>query len=141
MAWHQTDDKPLSKAIVVYIIIHYYTNVHESISLNEAAYMEAVGRDRVTPIQPGVTGAEWAHMCCCDGKCDEIVLYELAFYPVCIMLIVIAWWLQPSCLLFTDHLLTRLTLIPAWISNHKPSNVWDEITYPFLNFNGATVEV
>ena len=22
-----------------------------------------------------------------------------------------------------------------------PSKVWDEITYPFLNFNGATVEV
>ena len=28
-----------------------------------------------------------------------------------------------------------------WISNHMPSKVWDEITYPFLNFNGATVEV
>ena len=34
-----------------------------------------------------------------------------------------------------------LTLIPAWISNHKPCKVWDETTYPFLNFNGATVEV
>ena len=34
-----------------------------------------------------------------------------------------------------------LTLIPAWISNHMPSKVWDEITYPFLNFNGCTVEV
>ena len=33
------------------------------------------------------------------------------------------------------------TLIPAWISNHMPSKVWDEITYPFLNFNGCTVEV
>ena len=22
-----------------------------------------------------------------------------------------------------------------------PSKIWDEITYPFLNFNGATVEV
>ena len=28
-----------------------------------------------------------------------------------------------------------------WISNHMPSKVWDEITYPFLNFNGCTVEV
>ena len=27
------------------------------------------------------------------------------------------------------------------ISNHMPGKVWDEITYPFLNFNGATVEV
>ena len=34
-----------------------------------------------------------------------------------------------------------LTLIPAWISNHMPCNVWDKITYPFLNFNGCTVEV
>ena len=34
-----------------------------------------------------------------------------------------------------------LTLIPAWISNHIPSKVWDEIPYPFLNFNGYTVEV
>ena len=24
---------------------------------------------------------------------------------------------------------------------HTHYNVWDEITYPFLNFNGATVEV
>ena len=30
---------------------------------------------------------------------------------------------------------------PAWISNHKPSKVWDEITYPFPNFNGCTGEV
>ena len=26
-------------------------------------------------------------------------------------------------------------------SNHMPSKVWDESTYPFLYFNGATVEV
>ena len=34
-----------------------------------------------------------------------------------------------------------LTLIPAWISNHMPNRVWGKITYAFLNFNGATVEV
>ena len=34
-----------------------------------------------------------------------------------------------------------LTLIPALISNYIPGEVWDEITYPFLNFNGRTVEV
>ena len=34
-----------------------------------------------------------------------------------------------------------LTIIPAWISNHTPNKVWDEITYPFQNFNGCTVEV
>ena len=30
--------------------------------------------------------------------------------------------------------------IPAWISNYI-DKVWDEITYAFPNFNGATVEV
>ena len=34
-----------------------------------------------------------------------------------------------------------LTLIPAWISNHMPRKVWAEITYPFANFNGCTVEL
>ena len=33
------------------------------------------------------------------------------------------------------------TLIPAWISNYIHCNVWDEITYPFPNFNGATIQV
>ena len=35
----------------------------------------------------------------------------------------------------------RLILIVAWISNHMPSKVSDEITHPFPNFNGCTVEV
>ena len=38
-------------------------------------------------------------------------------------------------------LLTGLTLIPPWISNYIHYKVWGEINYPFLNFNGATVEV
>ena len=33
-----------------------------------------------------------------------------------------------------------LTFIPARISNHFYYKVWNVITYPFLNFNGATVE-
>ena len=32
-------------------------------------------------------------------------------------------------------------VISAWISNYIHYNTWDIITYPFLNFNGATVEV
>ena len=36
---------------------------------------------------------------------------------------------------------TWLTLVPAWISNHMPNKVWNEITYPFSNFNSLTVEV
>ena len=35
--------------------------------------------------------------------------------------------------------LQGLTLIPAWISNYIHYKMWGEITYPFLNFNGATV--
>ena len=34
-----------------------------------------------------------------------------------------------------------LTFIPACISIHVSSNVWDEITYPFPNFNSFTTEV
>ena len=33
-----------------------------------------------------------------------------------------------------------LKLIPAWISDHMPSKMWDEITYTFSNFNGRAVE-
>ena len=43
-----------------------------------------------------------------------------------------------SCRPFYQH---GLTLIPAWINNHIHYKEWDEITYPFLNFNGVTVEV
>ena len=31
------------------------------------------------------------------------------------------------------------TLVSVWITNLIPSKVWDEIAYPFLNFNGGTV--
>ena len=35
--------------------------------------------------------------------------------------------------------LDKTLLIPAWISNYMPIKVWDEITYPFPNFNGCTI--
>ena len=47
--------------------------------------------------------------------------------------------LELTCSSCTEALLR--TWIPALISNNMPSKVWGEITYPFLNFNGATVEV
>ena len=34
-----------------------------------------------------------------------------------------------------------LTSILTWISNRMPSKMWNEITYPFPNFNSMTVEV
>ena len=40
--------------------------------------------------------------------------------------------------LFYKH---GLTLIPSWIRDYVPGNVWGAITYPFLNFNGYAVEV
>ena len=33
------------------------------------------------------------------------------------------------------------TRLLTWINNHMFCKVWDEITYPFQNINGATVEV
>ena len=33
-----------------------------------------------------------------------------------------------------------LGLIPAWIFNYIHHKMWDEITYPFPNFNGCTVD-
>ena len=32
-------------------------------------------------------------------------------------------------------------LFTTWISNYIHYKVWDKITYPSLNFNGAAVEV
>ena len=39
------------------------------------------------------------------------------------------------------HFIIGLTSIRAWRSNHMPGTVWDEITYPFPNLIGYTVEV
>ena len=46
-----------------------------------------------------------------------------------------SWWHHAP---FYQH---GLTLIPARMSNHMCSHVWDEITYPFPNFNGFPIEV
>ena len=35
----------------------------------------------------------------------------------------------------------EFNLIPAWISDSTHYKVWDEITYPFPNFNDVAVEV
>ena len=32
-----------------------------------------------------------------------------------------------------------LTWFPAWKNNYMPSKMWNEITYPFPNFNGAAI--
>ena len=38
-------------------------------------------------------------------------------------------------------LLTWFNFNPSMNKYHMPGKVWDGITYPFPNFNGATVEV
>ena len=44
---------------------------------------------------------------------------------------------------FTQETLlsTQITFISEWTSNHVPSDVCDEITYPSPNVNSAAVEV
>ena len=34
-----------------------------------------------------------------------------------------------------------ISFIPAWIRNHNNYKGWDELTYPFLSFNGAVVGI
>ena len=34
-----------------------------------------------------------------------------------------------------------ITLISAWINNHKPSKIWDQITYLFPKCNAYTIEI
>ena len=41
----------------------------------------------------------------------------------------------------SGHFYSLLILIPGWISNHRTRKMWNEITYPFPNVNGGTVEV
>ena len=45
------------------------------------------------------------------------------------------------CFAFGHFCYHELTLIPAWISNHIHSKMWDEISLPFLNFKSTTIEV
>ena len=64
-------------------------------------------------------------------------------WPQCVNKMVSLTWASVTSLLDTraPFYYYGLTLITAWISNHIHYKLWDEITYPFINFNGATVEV
>ena len=88
---------------------------------------------------------------------DHITIYFHGIFPtndVCTVLAVISLEIQIVYSLYFHHkwehcevhclwplLLTWITLIPAWISNYIHYKVWDEITYPFTNIKGTTVEV
>ena len=49
--------------------------------------------------------------------------------------------LKPDCTHVTCTSLSDFEDKIWGIADKKPYKVWDEITYPFLNFNGCTVEV
>ena len=55
-----------------------------------------------------------------------------------LLLVVLSMMISDAILHDPNH---GLALIQAWISNYIHYKVWDEITHPFLNFNGATVDV
>ena len=50
-------------------------------------------------------------------------------------------WTMFNLLTLGPLLLTWINFFSEWISNLIHYKVWDEITNPFPNFNGATVEV
>ena len=68
-----------------------------------------------------------------------IVMTTVALYQDIISYHIVEYWASqiPEALYW--HGLTLIML--GWIINHRPSKVWDEITYPFPIFNGCTVEV
>ena len=67
------------------------------------------------------------------------------------------WWIENQCSVFSKarywfvYKKRAILLRMVWwrlhrsfqvhAHNHMPCKVWDEITYPFSNFNGCTVEV
>ena len=51
------------------------------------------------------------------------------------------WYMEEFIAISIPFYKYGLALTPAWISNHIHYKVWDKITYPFINFNGVTVEV
>ena len=63
------------------------------------------------------------------------------FRCLCVLVLVDATYILLDVVTSGPFNLHGLTLIPEWISNHMLSKMWDEITYPFLNFSRTTVEV
>ena len=49
-----------------------------------------------------------------------------------------AWWWDRD---IPGNSVNTLYMYPTWISNYIHYVIWDEITYPFPNFRGATLEV
>ena len=73
-----------------------------------------------------ISSAKWRSFCAGGDELTPDVLRYIGRSP---------------CLFWKMSSVAHLTLIPSWISNYIHHNVLDEITYPFLIFNDATVEV
>ena len=84
----------------------------------------------------------WSYSVVPKETCTIFISLALLWYRLCRR-----WW-HRGChndklqchwrLRSSSHI---LTLFSAWISNHMPSKVWDEVTYLSPNFNGCIVEV
>ena len=65
----------------------------------------------------------------------------LPYWPITYHYMDCSWWSGWHTPAWGWFFLYVLTLTPSWINNHIPCKLWDEITYPFRNFNCCTVEV
>ena len=69
----------------------------------------------------------------------DIFLYFIRMPKCAVIYSIIRVWNR--CIHQGPLLLTWFNFNPSMDNNHMPSIVRDGITYPFLNFNGCTVEV
>ena len=70
-------------------------------------------------------------------KCHRVHSFGSAIVPLfngrCGTAKLLIWW-------SLSHPGAPFTNMPSWISKYIHYKLWDEIPYPFINFNGATVE-
>ena len=81
-----------------------------------------------------VTSFSGIIMCTCPAN-------ERRPYNVTSFLIGWAHAQKGPCIFYETYCILTQQRYQAWMNNHMPNEVWDEITYPFPNFNGWTVEV
>ena len=75
-----------------------------------------------------------------SGITDVTFSWNISFF-ITVGIFYSSYMIPIFCMINTVYQRARVTLIPEWIRHYIHHEVWDEITYPFPNFNGATVEV
>ena len=56
-----------------------------------------------------------------------------------VVFIVVKWYRQTLTIFSRDPFYSyELASTPSWMSNYIHYDVWDEISYPFRNFNDST---